>query len=197
MHKAIDLEYSNHPLQILSSFQRDFLPGTIYIKVLSQKQVLESCNGLIDIFISCGINLVPIEEMVSQLQIRKQDQTMKPGRWVRIKCGKYQGNLAQVIDITENSEEVGLKFIPHINLSLKDNIAATVGGKKCKKVGIAVSMGMCPPPHFFNYEEVVKVYKRKMVLKWNQVYMFQNNTYKDGFIKKDFWLSVLQLNNVQ
>jgi len=121
---------------------------------------------------------------------------MKPGRWVRIKCGKYQGNLAQVIDITENSEEVGLKFIPHINLSLKDNIAATVGGKKCKKVGIAVSMGMCPPPHFFNYEEVVKVYKRKMVLKWNQVYMFQNNTYKDGFIKKDFWLSVLQLNNV-
>src|SRR5882762_9437216 len=196
MRKAIDLEYSNRPLQILSSFQRDSLPGMIYIEARSQKQVLEACNGLVGIFVSRGVNLVPIEEMASLLQIRKQDQSVTPGSWVRIKRGKYQGDLAQLIDISENGEEVGLKFIPRIDLNPKDEVAVTVDGKKRKKVGIAVSTGMRPPQRFFNYEEVVKVYGRKMVSKRNQVYVFQNDTYKDGFIEKDFKLNALITENV-
>ncbi|KAI8989014.1 transcription elongation factor Spt5 [Trametes punicea] len=195
MRKAIDLEFSNRPLQILSAFQRDSLPGMIYVEARSAKQVSEAINGLVGVFPSRGINLVPIEEMASLLQIKQQELTVTPGSWVRIKRGKYQGDLAQVMDVTENGEEVGLKFIPRIDLNPKDD--ASLDGRKRKKAGSGLSsFNMRPPQRFFNYEEVVKVYGRKAVSKRNQVYVFQNDTYKDGFIEKDFRITALQLDDV-
>ncbi|KAH7910380.1 hypothetical protein BJ138DRAFT_1114128 [Hygrophoropsis aurantiaca] len=193
MRKAIDVEYTAQPLSILSAFQRDSLPGMIYVEARSAQQVNMACKGLVGVYPSRGIILVPIEEMASLLQIKKQDLTVTPGSWVRIKRGKYQGDLAQVMDITENGEDVGLKFIPRIDLNPKDE--ASVDGKKRKKAGTGLST-MRPPQRFFNYEEVVKVYGRKQVSKRNQVYVFQNDTYKDGFIEKDFKLSALVLENV-
>ncbi|KAH9077820.1 transcription elongation factor Spt5 [Lactarius deliciosus] len=180
MRKSLDLEF-------LSAFERDSLPGMIY-------QVSEACNGLVGIYPSRGVILVPIDEMASLLLIKKQETTVNPGNWVRIRRGKYQGDLAQVVDITENGEEVGLKFIPRIDLNPKDEVA--VDGKKRKKTGLAVSTGVRPPQRFFNYEEVVKVYGRKMVSKRSQAYIFQNDTYKDGFIEKDFKLSAIVTENV-
>ena len=193
MRKAIDLEYTAQPLQILSAFQRDSLPGMIYVEARSAQQVNQACTGLVGVYPSRGIALVPIEEMASLLQIKKQDLTVTPGSWVRIKRGKYQGDLAQVMDITENGEDVGLKFIPRIDLNPRDD--ASVDGRKRKKATTGAS-NMRAPQRFFNYEEVVKVYGRKQVSKRNQVYVFQNDTYKDGFIEKDFKLSALQLDNV-
>ena len=137
--------------------------------------------------------LVPIDEMSSLLQIKKQEITVTPGSWVRIRRGKYQGDLAQVMDMTENGEEVGLKFIPRIDLNPKDDGA--IDGKKRKK-GMPAATGVRPPQRFFNYEEVIKAYGRKMVAKRNQVYVFQNDTYKDGFIEKDYKLSGVVLEDV-
>lgn len=197
MRKALDLEFSNRPLQIFSAFQRDSLPGMIYVEAHSAKQVADACNGLVGVFPSRGITLVPIDEMASLLQIKKQDLTVTPGSWVRIKRGKYQGDLAQVMDITENGEEVGLKFIPRIDLNPKDDAALDAMGKKRKKGTSGLSsFSMRPPQRFFNYEEAVKVYGRKGVSKRNQVYVFQNDTYRDGFIEKDFRLTALQLDDV-
>jgi transcription elongation factor SPT5 len=193
MRKAIDLEYTAQPLSVLSAFQRDSLAGMIYVEARSAQQVNLACKGLVGVYPSRGITLVPIEEMASLLQIKKQDLTVTPGTWVRIKRGKYQGDIAQVMDITENGEDVGLKFIPRIDLNPRDD--ASVDGRKRKKAVSGVST-MRPPQRFFNYEEVVKVYGRKQVSKRNQVYVFQNDTYKDGFIEKDFKLSALQLDDV-
>ncbi|KAI0708566.1 transcription elongation factor Spt5 [Earliella scabrosa] len=194
MRKAMNLEYGARPLNILSAFQRDSLPGMIYVEARSAKQVSEAINGLVGVFPSRGIVLVPIEEMASLLQIKQQELTVTPGSWVRIKRGKYQGDLAQVVDVTENGEEVGLKFIPRIDLNPKDDL---LDGKKRKKPGAGLSsFSMRPPQRFFNYEEVVKVYGRKSVYKRNQSYVFQNDTYKDGFIEKDFRVTALQLDDV-
>jgi transcription elongation factor SPT5 len=193
MRKAINLEVTARPLQILSAFQRDSLPGMIYVEARSSQQVTQACQGLVGVYLSRGIALVPIEEMASLLQIKKQDLTVTPGSWVRIKRGKYQGDLAQVMDITENGEDVGLKFIPRIDLNPRDDVG--VDGRKRKK-GATGTATMRPPQRFFNYEEVVKVWGRKQVSKRNQVYVFQNNTYKDRFIEKDFKLSGLVLENV-
>ena len=63
----------------------------IYVEARSAKQVNEACNGLVGIYPSRGIVLVPIEEMASLLQIKKQDVTITPGSWVRVRRGKYQG----------------------------------------------------------------------------------------------------------
>jgi transcription elongation factor SPT5 len=193
MRKAIDVEYTAKPLQILAAFQRDSLPGMVYVEARSAKQVMEAVNGLVGVYISRGIHLVPIEEMASLLQIKKQEQTVTPGTWVRIRRGKYAGDLAQVVDITENGEDVGLRFIPRIDLTPRDDLAAD--GKKRKKTTTGTG-AMRPPQRLFNYEEVVKVYGRKHVSKRNQVYVFQNDTYRDGFIEKDFKLSALILEDV-
>lgn len=193
MRKAIDLEYTAQPLSISSAFERDSLPGMIYVEARGAQQVNHACKGLVGVYPSRGITLVPIEEMASLLQIKKQDLTVTPGTWVRVKRGKYQGDLAQVVDVTENGEDVGLKFIPRIDLNPRDD--ASVDGRKRKKASVGLST-MRPPQRFFNYEEVVKVYGRKQVSKRNQVYVFQNDTYKDGFIEKDFKLSALQLDDV-
>ena len=53
-----------------------------------------------------------------------------------------------------------------------------------------------PPQALFNYKEVVKVYGRKSVAKRNQVYTFQGDDYRNGFVEKDIKLSTLVLENV-
>lgn len=155
LRKSIDLEYTANPLNILSAFQRDSLPGMIYVEARSAQQVNKACTGLVGVYPSRGIHLVPIEEMASLLQIKKQDLTVTPGSWVRIKRGKYQGDLAQVMDITENGEDVGLKFIPRIDLNPRDE--NSLDGRKRKKPGIVGAPNMRPPQRFFNYGKIRKV----------------------------------------
>lgn len=190
MRKAIDLEYTARPLSILSAFQQDTLPGMIYVEARSSQQVTQACHGLVGVYPSRGITLVPIEEMASLMQIKKQDLTVSVGSWVRFKRGKYQGDLAQVIE-TPTAEQVGLKFIPRIDLSPRDE--SSLDGRKRKKVGPS---NMRPPASLFNYEEVVRVYGRKAVSKQGHLYSFLGDTYKDGFIERDLKMSALVLDNV-
>jgi len=190
MRKAIDVEYTARPLSILSTFQRDSLPGMIYVEARSSKQVQEACNGLVGVYPSRGIQLVPIEEMASLLQIKKQETNLVPGMWVRIRRGKYAGDLAQVMDLTDTGEDVGLRLIPRIDMNPRDDASLDPQGKKRKKAATGVG-SMRPPQRLFNYEEIIKVYGRKNVSKRNQAYVFQNDTYKDGFLEKDFKSSAL------
>ncbi|KDN44288.1 hypothetical protein RSAG8_05552, partial [Rhizoctonia solani AG-8 WAC10335] len=158
MRKYMDKEHSNNPLEIFSAFQRDSLPGLIYVEAHDSKQVSTALNGLVGAYISSGIKLVPIDEMSSLLKIKRVETTVQPGAWVRIKRGKYAGDLAQVIDITENGEEVGLKFIPRIDLTPRDDpMGGGVDPKtgKRKKPGMSIPTGR-PPQRFFNVEEVTK-----------------------------------------
>lgn len=143
MRKSIDVEFSR-PLSILSSFQRDSLPGMIYVEARSAKQVQQACAGLVGVYPSRGIQLVPIEEMASLLQIKKQDTTLTPGTWVRIRRGKYAGDLAQVMDLTENGEDVGLRLIPRIDLNPRDDGTIDPITKKRKKSSTGV--GTMRPP---------------------------------------------------
>ena len=193
MRKSIDVEYSAHPLNIHAAFQRDSLPGMIYVEARSAKQVQQACHGLVGVYPSRGIQLVPIEEMASLLQIKKQDLTVTPGSWVRIRRGKYAGDLAQVMDIAETGEDVGIRFVPRIDLTPRDESSLDGAKKRKKQVSNAT---MRPPQRLFNFEEVTKVWGRKNVTKRNQVYVFQNDTYKDGLIEKDFKMSALILEDV-
>ncbi|KAH9474560.1 Transcription elongation factor SPT5 [Psilocybe cubensis] len=190
MRKAIDVEYTARPLSIVSAFQRDSLPGMIYVEARSSKQVQEACNGLVGVYPSRGIQLVPIEEMASLLQIKKQEATLDIGAWVRIRRGKYAGDLAQVMDQTDTGEDVGVRLIPRIDMNPRDDMSIDPQGKKRKKTATGPG-SMRPPQRLFNYEEILKVYGRKNVTKRNQAFVFQNDTYKDGFLEKDFKANAL------
>jgi len=101
------------------------------------------------------------------------------------------------VDITETGEFVGLKFISRIDLNPRDD-GSLEGptGKKRKKTNVTGSGTMRPPQRLFNYDGVVAVWGRKNIVKRNQVYVFQNETFKDGFIEKDLKLSQLMLEDV-
>jgi len=195
MRKAIDVEYTARPLNILAAFQRDSLPGMIYVEARSAKQVQQACMGLVGVYPSRGIQLVPIEEMASLLQIKKQERTLVPGTWVRVRRGKYAGDLAQVMDMTENGEDVGLRLVPRIDLTPRDDGSLDPQTKKRKKPAAGAG-SMRPPQRLFNPEEIHKVYGRKSAVKRAQSYLFQNETYKDGFLEKDFKISALILDDV-
>lgn len=181
----MDVEFTARPLKILTAFQRDSLPGMIYIEARSSQQVSQACNGLVGVYLSRGINLVPIEEMASLLQIRKQDSTVKPGSWVRLKRGIYAGDLAQVVDVTELGDDFGLKIVPRIDLTPKDNDSLEGASRKRKKLTAR------PHQRLFNLEEVRKVHGAGAVIRRNDVYVFSQETYRDGFLEKDFKLSNL------
>lgn len=197
MRKAIDLEFTARPLKILSAFQRDNLPGMIYVEARSQAQVLQALQGLVNVFPSRGITLVPIEEMAPLLTFKKKETNLAHGTWVRIKRGKYAGDLAQVVDVSETGDEVGLRFIPRIDLNPKDDVAAA-DGKKRKKMGSGLSVNTRPPQRFFNVEEIIKVYDRKSVAHKpkSNCYVFQNDTFKFGYIEKDIRITGIQTDDV-
>jgi transcription elongation factor SPT5 len=196
MRKAIDMEYTASPLNILSAFQRDSLSGMIYVEAKNAKAVQQACNGLVGVYLSRGVVLVPIEEMASLLTIKKQEQTIQPGTWVRIRRGKYQGDLAQVMDITENGEDIGLRFIPRIDLSPREEDSMLDATKKRKKQATATVGASRPPQKLFNFEEVIKAWGRKSVHKRGNTFIFQNDTYRDGFIEKDFKPNALILDDI-
>ncbi|GAW07474.1 transcription elongation factor spt5 [Lentinula edodes] len=199
MRKSLDLEYTAKPMSILSAFQRDSLPGMIYVEAKSSQQVAQACAGLVGVYPSRGIHLVPIDEMSLLLLIKKVDAGEKiiPGTWVRLKRGKYAGDLAQVVDVTENGDEVGVRFVPRIDLNPREDERGL--GRKRKKGNDPTSNNnpsARPPQRLFNYEEVLKVYGRTAVSKRGQVYVFFQDTYKDGFIEKDVKLNSIILEDV-
>lgn len=188
MRKAIDVEFTSKPMHILSAFQRDNLQGMIYVEARSAKAVRESTDGMYGVFRQPPV-LVPIEEMPALLLVKKKVAMLTPGSWVRIKRGKYQADLAQVIDVSENGEEAGLKFIPRIDLTPRDEVVGP-DGKKRKK-GVGVNIHTRPPQRFFNFEEVAKVWDRKLITKRGAAYVFGQDTYRNGFIEKDIKTNAL------
>jgi transcription elongation factor SPT5 len=191
MRKALEFEFADKPLQILSAFQRETLSGVIYVEARSQAAVQHACSGLIGVFMSRGVTLVPIEEMAALLTVKKKEVTLELGAWVRIKRGKYAGDLAQIVDMTENGDEVGIRFIPRIELTPRDD----VDGKKRKK-GATLTIHARPPQKFFNFEEVASVFGRKAITKRGNTYMFGGEQYTNGYLEKDIKTSALITENV-
>ena len=92
--------------------------------------------------------------MASVLQIKMQDLTVTPGSWVRIRPGKYTGDLAQVTDIGETGEDVGIRFVPRIDLTPRDESSLDAVKKRKKQITNATKR---PPQWLFNFEEVTNL----------------------------------------
>lgn len=96
MRKSFDTELSDNPVQVLSAFARESVVGYIYIEAEKQAHVLQAIDKLKSVY-GNTLKLVPVNEMVDCVTIKKKDVEVKPGNWVRVKKGrKYNGDLAQV-----------------------------------------------------------------------------------------------------
>lgn len=160
----------------------------------------EAVQGFVGVY-RTEFRMVPIEEMPDLLRTKKREAPIVLGGWVRIKRGKYAGDLAQINDINENPDEVGLRFVPRIDLNPKEE-GMQVGpdGKKRKK-GSTTSGGIAfrPPQKFFNAEEVRKAYKPSDVTRSSRDrngFIFRNDFFKEGYIEKDMRISALEVVDV-
>ncbi|CAD6961131.1 unnamed protein product, partial [Tilletia controversa] len=107
------------PMAIHSAFCRDSIPGKIYVESRRRESVIEALAGIVGVYARTAdkLLLVPIEEMADLLKFTKIEHELKVGAWVRFKQGHHTGDLAQVIEVGENGEEVRIKFVPRIDMN--------------------------------------------------------------------------------
>ena len=194
MRKALAHEASGKPLRILSAFCRDSLEGQIFVEARRADDVTEAFRGLAGAYVmNSKPFLVPILEMADLLKLQKKQSEIPVGGWVRVRRGKYAGDLAQVLDVAENGEEVGVKLVPRIDMNPTeaDMYVDRAGRKRKKNTSGVTSTGFRPPQHLFNAEEVQKAYPGELPIKRGGAWVFGGETYRDGYLEKDFRTTAL------
>lgn len=195
LRKAL-LASTHTPLKIISAFCRDSLPGRVYVEATEPKHVIDACADVAGAYARDNtLFLVPIHEMADLLKITKTTQHLKPGGWVRFKSGKFAGDLAQVIDTSENGETAGLRFIPRLDLDPRDeDVIVDKQGRKRKKGGRTFADR--PPPRFFNAEEVKRKFREEPVRRGANTFTFRGLTYINGYCEDDVPIRRLITENV-
>ena len=200
MRRALAQEAAGKPLRILSAFSRDSLEGQLFVEARRADDVIAAFQGLAGAYVSnTKPFLVPILEMADLLKLQKKQAEIPVGGWVRIKRGKYAGDLAQVLDVAENGEEVGLKLVPRIDLNPSEQQTYTdrAGRKRKKPVNAALTAaGFRPPQRLFNPEEVQKAYPHELPTKRGGAWVFSGETFRDGYLEKDFKVTALSTDDI-
>lgn len=190
-------EAHHNNLRFISAFCRDSIPGRLYVESRSANDVLEATTDVVGCYArnESNLTMVPIGEMADLLKITKLQPTVKIGGWVRLKRGKYAGDLAQVIDQAENGEDVGIKFVPRIDMNPRD--IGEMGRKRKKAAG--ADRGPRPQQRFFNPDEVRKVYAGadRPVKRGDKEWVFQKDTFRDGYCERDVRIDHLVLEDVK
>ncbi|EEB07020.1 transcription elongation factor Spt5 [Schizosaccharomyces japonicus yFS275] len=174
MRKAMDLQYSGRPLDIISAFQRDSLIGYIYIEARKQAHVLAALQGVVNVYPQNMI-LVPIKEMPDLLKVQKKTVELLPGAYVRIRRGKYAGDLAQVDNLSENGLNARIRLVPRLDY---------VDAKRRHPTSR-------PQPRLFNESEALKNNPTKLSRRGPRQFMYNSEEYEDGFLVKDVRIASL------
>ncbi|KAF8536541.1 early transcription elongation factor of RNA pol II, NGN section-domain-containing protein [Trichophaea hybrida] len=109
-----ELEGTKRPMPIISAFEREAMQGYIYVEAYNQNDVIDALNGISNAYPRSPKILVPIKEMPDLLNVIKTTEIV-PGTWVRLKRGKYQGDLAQVENVLANGLEVRIRLVPRLD----------------------------------------------------------------------------------
>lgn len=105
-------------LMIRSAVCLDHLKGYFYVEAEKEAFVREAVKGLNNVFMSKGVKLVPLGEMVDAITVNKNAKlALEKGSWVRVRTGPYEGDLAKVLDVDLANQKVTVKLIPRIDLT--------------------------------------------------------------------------------
>ena len=212
MRRAGERAHGRAPLLITSAFERGgTMSGYVYVEARKQSDVLTALDGLSDVYPRTKMVLVPIKEMPDLLRTKK-NKDIEPGAYVRVKRGKYQGDLAQVDSIEQTGLEVGLRLIPRLDYGLNEDVnapavttASTPGGGAAaaakRKRGGRVAAGkqaVRPPPRLFSEVEARKKHSRYVqpLGSAKNTWQYLNETYRNGFLVKDFKINLIQTESV-
>lgn len=194
-----------NPMPIISAMARkDHCQGFIYIEAHRLVDVHNALQGINWVTSKKSIKLVEIKEMPQLLHINKPKK-LQPGDWVRIKRGKYKGDLAQVDDVEPNGLDASLRVVPRLDYGLNEDLNAPPvdGGfkgqmSKRKRQGSKVPKRL--PQRLFSEVDAKK--KHLKFLKSNSSlgkrhWEYHGDTYINGYLVKDFKVHHLETDNVR
>ncbi|KAJ9103177.1 hypothetical protein QFC21_002599 [Naganishia friedmannii] len=191
------------PLLIYSAFQRDSLPGLVFVEADKAQHVDAALKGISNVYLQTPrnnqaknnpIQLVESRDMVSLLTMKKKVTTVKKGMWVRVKRGKYAGDLAQVNDVQPDGLTAAVLLVPRIDYE-PDNRSAE--DRKRKKGAGAASLANRAPQRLFSHEAVQERYGRGAAFKKSGRWIFKDEEYTaDGLLDKEYPITSLQTEDV-
>lgn len=200
--------FSPNPINITAAFERGgTMAGYVYVEARKQVDVTLALEGVLNVYPRTKTILVPINEMPDLLRTRKT-KSIEPGMYVRIKRGKYQGDLAQVDEVEANGLEVDVRLVPREDYGLAEDANAPMisngpigpGEKRKRQNNFGKSiLATRPPQRLFSEMEAKKKHARhvQQISSYNKKqFNYMNNTYVNGFLVKMFKVQHLQTENV-
>ncbi|KAG8631540.1 hypothetical protein KVT40_000680 [Elsinoe batatas] len=203
MKRIEDRAGTREPLQVISAFERGgVMSGSLYVEARTLADITSGLEGMQNVYLGSKPLLVPIGEMPDLLRVRKSKE-LQVGHFVRIKRGKYSGDLAQINDVEPNGVEVELRVIPRLDYGLNEdaNAAFDSGIVKRKRPGGfgATSGGPKPPQRLFSENEAKKKHSRFLSMNAGlsgHSFQYMGETYEEGYLIKSFKANHLQTEDV-
>lgn len=93
--------------------------GTIYVEAFDETIVRNVVSGM-NVFLSAYRNafeLIPVTDRTQLFDIPQRSKPLPLHAFVRVKKGLYRGDLAQVVRLLDDTQQVVLKLVPRLDLS--------------------------------------------------------------------------------
>jgi len=184
---------------ITAAFERggpnSVMKGYIYVEARRQNDIMIALDGVLDVYPRTKMILVEIKDMPDLLRVTKTPN-LEPGAWVRLKKPvKHAGDLAQVLDVTENGLEARVRFIPRLDYGVRDDAMSslTADGKR-KRPGMP---GPRPPQRLFSEVEARKRHPRHIQGNpQTNTWTYMGEDFENGFQVKDIKIQQLEVKDV-
>ncbi|CAK7216399.1 transcription elongation factor spt5 [Sporothrix curviconia] len=189
-------------LGITAAFERggaqSVMKGYIYVEALRQTDIMTALDGMLNVYPRNNLKLVEIKDMPDLFRVTKTP-TLEPGAWVRLRRPlKYSGDLAQVLDVTENGLEARVRFIPRLDYGMREESASSLAAKNGKVTRRPPGVpGPRPPQRLFSEVEARKRGpKNIMAHAQPNTYTYNGDYFENGFLTKDIKLQQLIVKDV-
>ncbi|MQM18242.1 hypothetical protein Taro_051231 [Colocasia esculenta] len=144
IQKYVSLNVRGFKLPLISIFTLEHIKGYVYIEADKQHDIFEACKGFCALYTS-KISLVPTNEVPRLLSVQHKPNGISEGAWVRMKNGKYKGDLAQVMSFDAEDKKATVKLVPRIDFQA---LAKKFGG------GISLKHAVIPAPRLISSREL-------------------------------------------
>jgi transcription elongation factor SPT5 len=198
MKRVEDAMGTKNEMGITAAFERAGaaapIKGYIYVEAFRLAEVERCLDGLMNVYPRTKTLLVEIKEMPDLLRVTKT-APLEPGAYVRLRRpAKYAGDLAQVVDVTENGLEVRVRFVPRLDYGLNDDIQTGLDANGKRK---RVAVGPRPPPRLFSDIEAKKRHARFLTGNpQTKNWTYYGDEYINGYCEKDVKIQQIQTKDV-
>ncbi|KAJ2002627.1 transcription elongation factor spt5 [Coemansia thaxteri] len=165
---------------VFSAFARDGVAGHVYVEARSVADARDAVEGIAGVFAS-KLALVGLGDMVDVVRVRARTPRIRAGAWVRVKRGKYAGDVAQVVAVLDAADSVEVRLVPRVDYD-------AVG----KAGGSAARDGGRPAPRLFSADDARRADPRGLASRQNEI-TWRGDRFVGGYLHRDVRVAALEL----